>query len=214
MINKIKSINCASYKNYTWENSLENFKNINIFYGHNGAGKTMLSRIMRCFEQQKLHQDYEKMTFEIEFDGKKFIQDDIQSANLPLVVYNKDFINDNLRFLINGKKDGSIKSFSSMVIGENNSKIFEEIETLKESENNLNLQIENLQNQCNQLQHEITIQNDIANERLRERAKHIRTILEISQSSYTIKHIQNDINTIINKQNFHQNILSITKTQN
>lgn len=169
----------------------------------------MLSRVMRCFEQQKLNQDYEKMTFEIEFDGKKFSQDDIQSANLPLVVYNKDFINDNLRFLINGKKDGSIKSFSSMVIGENNSKIFEEIETLKESENNLNLQIENLQNQCNQLQHEITIQNDIANERLRERAKHIRTILEISQSSYTIKHIQNDINTIINKQNFHQNILSI-----
>lgn len=148
------------------------------------------------------------MTFEIEFDDKKFSQDDIQSANLPLVVYNKDFINDNLKFLINGKKDGSIKSFSSMVIGEDNSKIFEEIETLKESENNLNLQIENLQNQCNQLQHEITIQNDIANERLRERAKHIRTILEISQSSYTIKHIQNDINTIINKQNFHQNILS------
>ena len=209
MINKIKSINCASYKNYTWENSLENFKNINIFYGHNGAGKTMLSRIMRSFEQQKLNQDYEEMTFEIEFDGKKFSQDDIQSANLPLVVYNKDFINDNLRFLINGKKYGSIKSFSSMVIGEDNNKIFEEIETLKESENNLNLQIENLQNQCNQLQHEITIQNDIANERLRERAKHIRTILEISQSSYTIKHIQNDINTIINKQNFHQNILSI-----
>ena len=208
MINKIKSINCASYKNYTWENSLENFKNINIFYGHNGAGKTMLSRIIRCFEQQKLNQDYEKMTFEIEFDGKKFSQDDIQSANLPLVVYNKDFINDNLKFLINGKKDGNIKSFSSMVIGEDNSKIFEEIETLKESENNLNLQIENLQNQCNQLQYEITIQNDIANERLRERAKHIRTILEISQSSYTIKHIQNDINTIINKQNFHQNILS------
>ena len=131
MINKIKSINCASYKNYTWENSLENFKNINIFYGYNGAGKTMLSRIMRCFEQRKLNQDYEKMTFEIEFDGKKFIQDDIQSANLPLVVYNKDFINDNLRFLINGKKDGSIKSFSSMVMGENNNKIFEEIEKLQ-----------------------------------------------------------------------------------
>ena len=208
MINKIKSINCASYKNYTWENSLENFKNINIFYGYNGAGKTMLSRIMRCFEQQKLNQDYEEMTFEIEFDGKKFSQDDIQSANLPLVVYNKDFINDNLRFLINGKKDGSIKSFSSMVIGEDNSKIFEEIKTLKESENNLNLQIENLQNQCNQLQYEITIQNDITNERLRERAKHIRTILDIPQSSYTIKRIQNDINTIINRQNFHQNILS------
>ena len=41
----------------------------------------MLSRVMRCFEQQKLNQDYEKMTFEIEFDGKKFSQDDIQSAN-------------------------------------------------------------------------------------------------------------------------------------
>ena len=131
MINKIKSINCASYKNYTWGNSLENFKNINIFYGHNGTGKTMLSRVMRCFEQQKLNQDYEEMTFEIEFDGKKFSQDDIQSANLPLVVYNKDFINDNLRFLINGKKDGSIKSFSSMVIGENNSKIFDFLENNK-----------------------------------------------------------------------------------
>ena len=216
MINKIKSINCASYKNYTWENSLENFKNINIFYGHNGAGKTMLSRIMRSFEQQKLHQDYEKMTFEIEFDGKKFSQDDIQSANLPLVVYNKDFINDNLRFLINGKKDGSIKSFSSMVIGEDNSKIFEEIEKLQNKLGEISSEEqgvvasglygdkERIEKTIRQKEKEK--QSKDQDDKLRNKASEIKNDRAISEINYNLTKIRQDIEKI--KDNLEEHILT------
>lgn len=216
MINKIKSINCASYKNYTWENSLENFKNINIFYGHNGAGKTMLSRIMRSFEQQKLHQDYEEMTFEIEFDGKKFSQDDIQSANLPLVVYNKDFINDNLRFLINGKKDGSIKSFSSMVMGENNSKIFEEIEKLQNKLGEISNEEqgvvasglygdkERIEKTIRQKEKEK--QGKDQDDKLRNKASEIKNDKDIGENNYDIRKIKQDIEKI--KDNLEEHILT------
>ena len=216
MINKIKSINCASYKNYTWENSLENFKNINIFYGHNGTGKTMLSRIMRCFEQQKLNQDYEKMTFEIEFDGKKFSQDDIQSANLPLVVYNKDFINDNLRFLINGKKDGSIKSFSSMVIGEDNSKIFEEIEKLQNKLGEISNEEqgvvasglygdkERIEKTIRQKEKEK--QSKDQDDKLRNKASEIKNDKDIGENNYDIRKIKQDIEKI--KDNLEEHILT------
>jgi len=216
MINKIKSINCASYKNYTWGNSLENFKNINIFYGHNGTGKTMLSRIMRCFEQQKLNQDYEKMTFEIEFDGKKFSQDDIQSANLPLVVYNKDFINDNLRFLINGKKDGSIKSFSSMVIGEDNSKIFEEIEKLQNKLGEISNEEqgvvasglygdkERIEKTIRQKEKEK--QSKDQDDKLRNKASEIKNDKDIGEINYNLTKIRQDIEKI--KDNLEEHILT------
>ena len=216
MINKIKSINCASYKNYTWENSLENFKNINIFYGHNGAGKTMLSRIMRSFEQQKLNQDYEEMTFEIEFDGKKFSQDDIQSANLPLVVYNKDFINDNLKFLINGKKDGSIKSFSSMVMGENNSKIFEEIEKLQNKLGEISNEEqgvvasglygdkERIEKTIRQKEKEK--QGKDQDDKLRNKASEIKNDKDIGENNYDIRKIKQDIEKI--KDNLEEHILT------
>ena len=216
MINKIKSINCASYKNYTWENSLENFKNINIFYGYNGAGKTMLSRIMRCFEQQKLNQDYEKMTFEIEFDDKKFSQDDIQSANLPLVVYNKDFINDNLKFLINGKKDGSIKSFSSMVIGEDNSKIFEEIEKLQNKIGEISNEEqgvvasglygdkERIEKTIRQKEKEKQSKNQ--DDKLRNKASEIKNDKDIGENNYDIRKIKQDIEKI--KDNLEEHILT------
>lgn len=216
MVNKIKSINCASYKNYTWGNSLENFKNINIFYGHNGTGKTMLSRVMRCFEQQKLNQDYEKMTFEIEFDGKKFSQDDIQSANLPLVVYNKDFINDNLRFLINGKKDGSIKSFSSMVIGEDNSKIFEEIEKLQNKLGEISNEEqgvvasglygdkERIEKTIRQKEKEK--QSKDQDDKLRNKASEIKNDKDIGEINYNLTKIRQDIEKI--KDNLEEHILT------
>ena len=176
----------------------------------------MLSRIMRCFEQQKLHQDYEKMTFEIEFDGKKFIQDDIQSANLPLVVYNKDFINDNLRFLINGKKDGSIKSFSSMVIGEDNSKIFEEIEKLQNKLGEISNEEqgvvasglygdkERIEKTIRQKEKEK--QSKDQDDKLRNKASEIKNDKDIGEINYDIKKIKQDIEKI--KDNLEEHILT------
>ncbi len=132
MIKKVKTINCASYKNYTWENNLGEFKQINIFYGHNGAGKTILSRIMRCFELKSYHEDYRDAAFSLAINDNKIINQDniVNPEDLNIVVYNKDFVGDNLNFLINGRSGGNIKSFSSAIIGRDNSKILKEIDEL------------------------------------------------------------------------------------
>ena len=133
MIKKIESINCASYNNYTWVSDLDEFKQINIFYGHNGAGKTILSRIMRCFELKSHHEDYRDAAFSLAINDNKTINQNniVNPEDLNIVVYNKDFVSDNLNFLINGRNGGNIKSFSSTIIGRDNSKISKEIEDIK-----------------------------------------------------------------------------------
>ena len=52
-IQKIDISNFGTYKNYTWGTTISNdytFKNINIIYGRNYSGKTTLSRIFKCIE--------------------------------------------------------------------------------------------------------------------------------------------------------------------
>ena len=55
---KFDKINFGSYENFTWDNGLEEFKTINIFYGRNYSGKTTLSRIARSFELKKHNEDF------------------------------------------------------------------------------------------------------------------------------------------------------------
>lgn len=137
MIKKINILNCGSYKNYYWQNNLCEFKNINILYGYNGSGKTTLSRIMRSFELKEIHYDYQDMKFELDLDGNKLNQNDIKNENLNIRVFNKDFINDNLNFLINGKSNGNIRSFSSTILGQENQKIIKDIEIFQSKLNDI-----------------------------------------------------------------------------
>lgn len=64
---------------------------------------------MRSFELKEIHHDYQDMKFELDLDGNKLNQNDIKNENLNIRVFNKDFINDNLNFLINGKSNGNIR---------------------------------------------------------------------------------------------------------
>lgn len=208
MIKKIESINCASYNNYTWVSDLDEFKQINIFYGHNGAGKTILSRIMRCFELKSYHEDYIDAVFSLTINDNKTINQDniVNPEDLNIIVYNKDFVNENLNFLINGRSGGNIKSFSSAIIGRDNSKILKEIDELlrnlgkpkgeTEQASGLYLEKENLRKNIEQLRGEVIKKENEHNDALKNKAKQIREILGLSQSKYTITHIQNDINNI------------------
>jgi len=59
MIGKIRQIRSfGSYVDFAWPAGLCDFKRFNLFYGWNYSGKTMLSRIFRCFEKKALHDDY------------------------------------------------------------------------------------------------------------------------------------------------------------
>ena len=92
-INKIK--NFGVFKNFNGSASPE-FKTFNLIYGWNYSGKTTFSRVFRCFEKGKLHDDYTKATFELEIDGVKY--DQAFAAKPNIRVFNSDFIKENLKW--------------------------------------------------------------------------------------------------------------------
>ncbi|HEF1655150.1 TPA: AAA family ATPase, partial [Campylobacter coli] len=97
---KFDKINFGSYENFKWDNGLEEFKTINIFYGRNYSGKTTLSRIARSFELKKKNEDFLEGKFKIRLENNKFLtQDDVADSSLDIRVYNSDFVKENLNYL-------------------------------------------------------------------------------------------------------------------
>lgn len=97
-INKIKNFGIYSNYRFSQENTPE-FKKFNLIYGWNYSGKTTLSRIFRSFELKDFSFGFESSEFEIEnIDGSKFSQTNLSSNNLPIRVFNSDFIEDNLKW--------------------------------------------------------------------------------------------------------------------
>ena len=93
-INKIKDF--AIFRNFTWNNTIDDFKKFNFIYGWNYSGKTTLSRIFRCFETQKLNDKYPDAKFELEIDnGKKYDESQLDKIT-NIRVFNDDFKKDNL----------------------------------------------------------------------------------------------------------------------
>lgn len=131
MIKKFSKINYGSYQDFSWDN-LQEFQKLNIFYGRNYSGKTTLSRILRSFEVKNPHSDYVGSTFQIEIkeNAPPLTQDDIANNDLVIRVYNKDFVKENLGFLIDDKA-GDIKAFASVIVGEENKKTQAKIQELQ-----------------------------------------------------------------------------------
>lgn len=118
---KFDQINFGSYENFKWDNGLEEFKTINIFYGRNYSGKTTLSRIARSFELKKLNEDFLDGNFKIKLeDGSFLTQNDVINSNLDIRVYNSDFVKENLNYLYD--KKGNIKGFKSIGVEQKNIK--------------------------------------------------------------------------------------------
>ncbi|ECC1044474.1 AAA family ATPase [Campylobacter coli] len=140
---KFDKINFGSYKNFTWDNGLEEFKTINIFYGRNYSGKTTLSRIARSFELKKHNEDFLDGNFKIKLeDGNFLTQNDVIKSNLDIRVYNSDFVKENLNYLYD--KKGNIKGFKS--IGEEQKNIKEIIEKREKILKTRNEKLQKLEN--------------------------------------------------------------------
>ena len=118
---KFDEINFGSYENFKWDNGLEEFKTINIFYGRNYLGKTTISRIARSFELKKKNEDFLEGKFKIRLENNKFLtQDDVADSSLDIRVYNSDFVKENLNYLYD--KKGNIKGFKSIGAEQKNTK--------------------------------------------------------------------------------------------
>ena len=131
----IKKFGCFS--NFDWkaalkeEQTVHDFKRLNIVYGRNYSGKTTLSRIFRSYEVGHLPENFKNPEFQITSDEGGLNQGDIQSHKLDIRVYNRDFIDENLSFL-NDPVEGEVKTFA--IIGSKNKEIEKQIE---EAERNL-----------------------------------------------------------------------------
>jgi len=132
MFTKIRKIdNYAVFNNFDWNatvrdkgNNVSEFKDINIIYGRNYSGKTTLSRMFRSLEKGELNEKYPNATFEFEHTGTdRMCHLDVASCSYDIRVYNRDYISENLKLLID--EDGTIQPFA--IIGELNVAIEKEI---------------------------------------------------------------------------------------
>lgn len=136
-ITKISKItNFAVFQNFEWDKNVKDkagivqeFKDINIFYGRNYSGKTTLSRIFRSFETGIISDKYENPQFEITLeDNTKRTQSDIKDRQ-NFRVFNSDFIDENLSFIHD--ENGTVKPFAITLGGDNNV-LLDEIKAIKE----------------------------------------------------------------------------------
>tara|TARA_X000001388_G_C2234829_1_gene124833 strand:- start:7939 stop:10299 length:2361 start_codon:yes stop_codon:yes gene_type:complete len=129
-VKRIDIKNFGSYSSFVWKqkvksskNETEDFKKLNILYGRNYSGKTTLSRIFRSFEVGNLPNKILLPDFKILTDNGELTQLDVHKDNLEVRVYNKDFISDNLSFLVDD--EGHISPIA--IIGDDNTKIEQQI---------------------------------------------------------------------------------------
>lgn len=132
MFNQLDITSFGSFSDLNWKKSLrdrgnnvQNFKRLNILYGRNYSGKTTLSRIFRALETGRLPSNYAGSSFTVHGDKGNVTQASIANHGYDVRVYNRDFVTDNLSFLINQAIGGEIKTFA--IVGEKNKEIEDEI---------------------------------------------------------------------------------------
>nr|WP_181374744.1 AAA family ATPase [Polaromonas sp. E10S]AWD71955.1 hypothetical protein pE10SP1_p008 [Polaromonas sp. E10S] len=134
MFTQIDIGNFGSFNSFVWKNStkdnkgnIQNFKRLNIIYGRNYSGKTTLSRIFRSLEERKLPANFDSPNFILHQTSGNVTQAQVAGNTDDVRVYNKDFVQDNLGFLVD-QQDGEIKTFA--IVGAENKELVEEIDKI------------------------------------------------------------------------------------
>lgn len=103
MINRIENIrDFGVYKDFSWSSSsgLKNFNHKNLFYGWNYSGKTTISRIFSSLRDRTLHKSYSNSFFKINTSSGDFNSSALENFPFDIIVFNSDYIKDNLYFSI------------------------------------------------------------------------------------------------------------------
>ncbi|MBJ6723436.1 AAA family ATPase [Geomesophilobacter sediminis] len=136
MINQIDIASFGSFNDLNWKksirdggNNVQDFKRLNILYGRNYSGKTTLSRIFRALETGRIPLNYVGSTFTVHGVKGDVTQAAIAAHGYDIRVYNRDFVSENLSFLINQAMGGEIKTFA--IVGEKNKEIEDEIAAIQ-----------------------------------------------------------------------------------
>jgi wobble nucleotide-excising tRNase len=206
MITKIDIENFGLFDNYKWDTEIgkqESFRRVNIIYGRNYSGKTTLSRILKCVEDKKIHENYADANFNITLsNGKSITQANIdeQFNDYNIRVYNSDFVKENLSWLHN--TDGTIKPFTILgaknVEIENRTKAIDEQLGSIEQEKGLLFQQQQLEQTFRNKKSDFDSKQNALDDLLRTKAKNIKDNAPIYNCvTYQINTIKGDISNAV-----------------
>lgn len=206
MLKNIKIGRFGSYKSFDGFEENFNFKKMNILYGANYSGKTTLSKIIAILEKKKIPNNYSEPDVNFLFSDNEINLYNYQDSNKKVIVFNKDFVDDNLSFLnFNDYEEGSIKSFDAVIIGEDYIEINRRIEELNESFNNINrtkdglIYISGLINgEKDGLKNKVKEIEESIDKELTKKAKHFESMGLTKTRYYNRQNLRSDINCAIN----------------
>lgn len=99
MIKQIKRIkNFGIFSDFTQHGETKDFTRYNLIYGWNYSGKTTLSRVFRCFEQECIPPDFHGASFEFVTHDESILNEQYLEISHSIRVFNSDFVDDNLKW--------------------------------------------------------------------------------------------------------------------
>lgn len=122
-VNKIKNLHI--YSNFRWSADIPEFSKFNLIYGWNGVGKTTLSNIFSFFDSTLKYKFEKEVEFELETTESVKYDQSYEKDELPIRVFNKKFVDENINW------EGSAKKI--LYIGEENAKVAEDIKKKEKS---------------------------------------------------------------------------------
>lgn len=205
MINQIDIASFGSFQGLDWKKTVkdsgktvQNFKRLNILYGRNYSGKTTLSRIFRSLETRKLPLNYIGSSFTMTGDKGTVTHTGLAAHNYDVRVYNRDFVTDNLSFLVNQEVGRVIKTFA--IVGEQNKEIDDAIAAIEaklgsvESKAGLRFDLEGKKKERDRTRTAHTTASSGLEEKLRLHASEkIKKNRQYGTAVYNISHIKTDI---------------------
>lgn len=205
MIEQIDIPSFGSFVGLEWKKSVRDsgknvkqFQRLNIIYGRNYSGKTTLSRIFRALETRKLPLNYIGSSFSVTGDKGTVTPADLLTHNYDVRVYNRDFVSDNLSFLISQDVEGLIKSFA--IVGEKNKEIDEAIAIIEaklgsvEGKTGLRFSLEAKRRERDRIKANHATASTALEDKLRSyAADKIKKNRQYGTPVYTIDHIKRDI---------------------
>lgn len=205
MINQIDITSFGSFAGLEWKkavrdsgNTVKNFQRLNILYGRNYSGKTTLSRIFRALETRKLPPNYVGSSFTVTGDKGIVTCASLTTHNYDVRVYNRDFVTDNLSFLVNQDATGVIKTFA--IVGEHNKEIDDAIAAIEtklgslDGKAGLRFELEATRRERDRNKADHSTAASALDDKLRSHASEkIKKHLQYGVPVYNIDHIRRDI---------------------
>lgn len=205
MINQMDIASFGSFQGLDWKKTVRDsgknvkpFQRLNILYGRNYSGKTTLSRVFRALETRKIPLNYSNSSFTVYGDKGNVTHMGIGAHNYDVRVYNRDFVTDNLSFLVNQQIGGEIKTFA--IVGEQNKEIDDAIVAIEaklgsvEGKAGLRFDLEAKKKERDRIKNSLSTASSALEDKLRTHANDkIKKNRQYGTATYNIEGIRRDI---------------------